>query len=679
MKACRKSVPARWIRIALLTSTLLPALSCCLWTSGADEERSSARKEVVFTRDIAPLVFENCAVCHQAGGSAPFSLLSYQEVKKRAQQIAVVTGKRYMPPWLPERGYGEFLAERRLEDEEIERIREWVDQGTVEGDPSDLPPVPEFRSEWQLGQPDLVVSMPESYTLPASGTDLFRNFVIPAAVPERRYVEVIEIDPGESKKVIHHANILIDRTGSSRRLDDRDPDVGFAGMDLYLESPRFEPQSHFLFWKPGSAPVRELEGMSWPLDRGNYLVLNMHMQPSGKPEVIEARIGLYFTDRPPARFPMLLQLENDAALDIPPGEKEFVVTAEYRLPVDVEVIGIYPHAHYLGKDLQGYATPPDGVRKWLIWIRDWDFNWQAVYRYKKPFSLPKGTVLSMRYTYDNSAENPRNPNQPPQRVRAGNRSTDEMAHLWIQVLPSHPDGRLILQETLMRDRLDRHPRDYIAHSNLGAVLQLRGRLEEAVAHFRESVRIKPDDAITRNNLGAALQALGKVQEALEQYREAVRLDPGFLDAHYNLGSLLLASGQVSQAIGPLRRVVEANPDDAASQRKLGQALLQSGDTKSALQHYQRALRANPNDAELHNELGYLLAARGELDQAKFHLQRAVELAPKSADAHNNLGIALAMAGDLEQAAVHFEEALRIDPNHNQARANLKRAKRGARP
>jgi len=196
-------------------------------------------------------------------------------------------------------------------------------------------------------------------------------------------------------------------------------------MDLALDRNPFDPESHFLFWKPGTAPHYEPDGFSWRLDSGNYLVLNTHLQPTGKSEQVQPAIALYFTDKPPDRFPILIQLEHDGALDIPPGTRDFRVSDDFRLPIDADVLAVYPHAHYLGKLLEGYATLPDGTRKWLIRIPDWDLDWQAVYRDREPVFLPKNSVVSMRYHYDNSAANPRNPNQPSKRVRAGNQANRE--------------------------------------------------------------------------------------------------------------------------------------------------------------------------------------------------------------------------------------------------------------
>ncbi len=633
---------------------------------------SPPRDTFTFNKQIAPIIFSNCAVCHHPGGPAPFSLLTYQDVRKRAQQIALVTKIRYMPPWLPEPGYGEFLGERRLNDAQISAIQRWVEQGAKEGVPSDLPPAPKFNASWQLGQPDLIVKMPRPYTLQAEGPDVFRNFVIPIPALTTRYVKAVEILPG-NKKIVHHANILIDRTRSARALEGRDQ-VGFAGMQVEFESERFEPDSHFLFWKPGTVPYAEPDEMAWRLDKGTDLVLNMHLRPSGKPELIQAVIGLYFSDKPPTRFPMLLQLEHDGAIDIPPGKKNFQIADDFELPLDVEVLGLYPHAHYLGKEIQGFATLPDGTKKWLIRITDWDLNWQAVYRYVKPIFLPKGTVVSMRCVYDNSADNVRNPNHPPKRVVFGNNSTDEMGHLWIQVLPRDRDGLMILQEALMRQRLQKYPNDFVAHFNLGAVLQAMGKFEEAISHFQEALQIRPDDARAQNNAGAALQAMGKLEEAIIHFREALRIRPESINARYNLSTALLAQGKAKEAIGQLREILRVAPDDADAHNDLGSALVMQGKLAEAEVQFADALRINPEHAYAHYNLGYVFAKQGNLVEAVAHLERALRLKPDDADTHNELGSVYTRQGNFVQAIAHFERALRINPQSAEARRNLQRAR-----
>jgi len=659
------------------------AISLALWAismvgraqSGLPAEKPAHLSRLLtFNQDIAPIIFQNCAECHHPGGPAPFSLLSYQDVKKRARQIATVTRSRYMPPWLAEPGYGEFAGERRLSETQISTIQQWIEQGSAEGIAANLPAAPRFNEGWQLGQPDLVVKMPKAYLLQAGGTDVFRNFVIPIPVSTTRYVKAVEILPG-NKQVVHHANILIDRTQSFRRLDGQDAEVGFAGMDIRVESENFEPDSHFLFWKPGTPPAAEPEDMTWRLDKGTDLILNMHLQPSGKPELIQPVIGLYFSDKAPTRYPMLLQLENDGAIDIPAGKKDFVITDEYQLPLDVDVLGVYPHAHYLGKDLQALATLPDGTKKWLIRIKDWDINWQAVYRYVKPIFLPKGTVISMRYTYDNSTDNVRNPNHPPKRVVAGDRSSDEMGHLWVQVLPrGREDQRIILQESLMRHRLQKYPNEFTARFNLGAALQSMGRIEEAITYYRQALLLKPDDAVARNSLGTALQTLGKFEEAISQYREALRIRPDYVNAHYNLGTSLLSLGKPEEAVNHFQEVLRNGPEDPEAYNDLGSALAIQGEMAQAAIQFEKALRLNPAHANAHYNLGKVFAIQGNLLQAAAHFEQALKLDPENADAHNDLGEVLALQEKFTEAVAHFEQALRLKPELTSARENLERVR-----
>lgn len=645
-------------------------------------EAGRLSEPITFNKHVAPILFANCAACHHAGGAGPFGLVEYQEVRKRARQIVTVTGSRYMPPWLPEPGHGEFADARRLSEDQIGTIRRWVEQGMIEGDKSNLPPTPVFNDAWQLGQPDLIVEMPRPYTLPAGTTDVFRNFVIPIPITKTRYVKAVELLPGD-KKVFHHANILIDRTGGSRRRDEQDNEVGFGGMDVAVESESFDPDSHFLFWKPGSAPWVELDGMAWVATPGTDLVLNLHMQPSGKPETIKARIGLYFTDRAPSKFPMLLQLEHDGVIDIPPGKKNFVITDEFTLPVDVDALAVYPHAHYIGKDLQALATLPDGTKKPLVWIKDWDLNWQAVYRYERPVFLPAETVVSMRFTYDNSAANPRNPNSPPKRVVAGDKATDEMGHLWLQVLPrsrphSHEDARIVLQEALMRRRLKKYPSDFTAHFNLGAVLESSGKdggkIKEAIVHYQAALRTRPDAVAAHNNLGAALQATGDMEAAINHYRQAVKLKPDYANARYNLGNALLSAGRVDEAIIHLRESLRLRPDDSGARNSMGSALATQGKLNEAVSEFVESLRLDPENSDAHVNLAYTLTLQGKIDEAITHYEQALRLKPDNAETLNELGVLYGMKGKLAEALDKFERAVRVNPDHAGARENLKRAR-----
>jgi tetratricopeptide (TPR) repeat protein/mono/diheme cytochrome c family protein len=565
---------------------------------------------VNFAHDIAPIVYKNCAPCHRPGEAGPFSLLTYQDVKGHARQIADVTRRRYMPPWAPEAGYGDFVGERRLTDAEIRLIADWASQGASEGNASETPPPPNFTEGWQFGPPDVIIEAQHAYTLPASGPDVYWNFILPTAFGSTRYVRALEIRPGD-KRVVHHANLYVDRAHSTRRQEIAEG-AGFPGMDVAIDRTTTEPDDgHFLFWKPGGAPYVEPDGFAWRIDPGNDLVLNAHLQPTGKPEQVRPSIGLYFTDKPPEHFPMLVQLEHDGALNIPPGNRDFLVSDDFRLPLDVDVLAVYPHAHYLGHLLEGYATLPSGERKWLIRIPDWDPNWQGAYHYREPVFLPQGSIISMRYHYDNSAANPRNPNQPPRRVEGGNQATDEMGHLWLQVLPrkvvsskalfsktgpaEKGDRRMELEEAVMRHRLEKYPGDFEAHFQLGAIRLARLDPAEALVMLQAAIRIQPDHAEARNMLGSALVAMGRNTEAIEQFRAAIRTRADYTNARYNLARALARAGKYDEAVDRFEEVSKEFPRDVQVRNEWGELYLRQRKLADALEQFDAALAIDPSD------------------------------------------------------------------------------------
>jgi tetratricopeptide (TPR) repeat protein len=594
---------------------------------------SAAPRSVTFNRDIAPIVYQNCTPCHRPGESAPFSLLTYEDAKRHASQIADVTKRRFMPPWLPQGGYGEFEEERRLTDKEIALIGQWVEQGALAGSPKHAPAVPKYSSEWQLGPPDLILHVTQPYQLPADGSEIFWNFIMPVPVKTDRWVRAMEVRPG-SPRVFHHANVIIDRSGSARR-QEKVAGVGFPGMDLTVEETTFDPDGHFLSWKPGSAPVVEPEGMAWRATPGMDLVLNVHLRPTGKQETINPEIGLYFTDKPQTKYPMLVQLEHDSAIDIKPGDRDFLVSDDFRVPEDLNVLSIYPHAHYLAKLMEGYARLPDGSRKWLVRIPDWDLSWQGVFRLKEPLFLPKGTVVSMRYHYDNSVNNVRNPNNPPKEVTGGIRATDEMGHLWLQVLPTDSgDRREILQEAIVEERIKKYPDDFGANYNMGDILLTKGDAAGAITYFEKAARANPDSVLAPAELGVAYYTASKFSDAEQQFKKALAMDSKFADARFNLASVEAESGDLAASASDFRQVLAQRPDYPKAQDHLGDVLFawgdelaKSGDNPQAVERYREALQYRPNDVELHTSLGAALARLGKMDEARAELETAVRLNP----------------------------------------------------
>ena len=588
---------------------------------------------VTFNQQIAPIVYRNCSPCHRPGESAPFTLLSYEDVKRHAAQIAAVTKRRFMPPWPPEPGHGAFAEERRLTDAQIQLIQDWVEQGAPPGASVRAPQPPKFHDEWQLGTPDLILRATQPYQLPADGQEIFWNFILPVPITTTRWVKAIEVRPGNAR-VFHHANVILDRSRSSRR-QEKIPGAGFPGMDLAVEEETFDPDGHFLSWKPGSEPVVEPDGMAWRADPGMDLILNVHLRPNGKPETVSPMIGLYFTSQPQRKFPMLLQLEHDSMIDIPAGDKDFLISDNIRLPIDVNVLAIYPHAHYLGKLLEGYATLPDGTRRWLIRIPDWDLNWQGVYRLKEPLFLPKDTVVSMRYHYDNTADNVRNPHNPPQEVRGGNQATDEMGHLWLQVLPvAEGDQRAVLQEGLMRQRIEKYPEDFIANYNLGDTLLTKGDAAGAIPYFQTAFKTNPASVVAATELGVALFSAGRLPEAEEQFQAALAIDQSYTDARYDLANVQAARGEWEAAATEFGRVLKERPDDGKARQHLGDALYlwgddfaKAGNAEQAILRYRAAAEYRPPSAELHTKIALMHARQGQFPEAQAELEAALKIDP----------------------------------------------------
>jgi tetratricopeptide (TPR) repeat protein len=642
--------------LAFALFALIPCVVGCSRV-GSEVDRTEAQSStsaVSFTKDVAPIIFARCSPCHQPGQGAPFSLLTYEDVSVRARLIADKIAARQMPPWPPEPGYGSFANERRLSEREIEVIQRWVDEGVLEGDPAHLIARPPRRSAdgWRLGQPDLVVEMPQPYTLrPGRHSDIFRNFVIPLALPSTRYVRAVEFRSGTTRPVIHHAVIGIDRTRASRRLDARDAEAGFDDM---LSGGVQGPDGHFLSWTPGKAPFMAPDDMAWRLEPGTDLILQLHMLPAGREDTIKASLGFFFADAPPKRQPVLIKL-GSKAIDIPAGEADYTVTDEYTLPADVDALSIYPHAHYLARDIQGVATLPDGTSQWLIWIKDWNFNWQDEYRYARPLFLPRGTTVRMRYSYDNSPANPRNPHRPPQHVRYGPHSSDEMGDLWLQVLPR----RSADVELFAKDYVER---------------ELRANVTGAEARVRST----PGNVEALNWLSTSYMRVGRIREAVPYLNEAIRLNPDSAEVHHNLGSALQELGERSEALEHFRVASRLSPRDDRVVLSLANALNAGGAAVEAVQYYRQVLAVNPESAEAHNNLGIALGSQGQLDEAILHFRRAIEIAPGYADAYNNLGIGFSARGQREEAISSFRRALELRPNDENARQNLEALLQGSR-
>lgn len=393
-----------------------------------------------FTKDVAPILWKNCASCHHQGHVAPFSLLTFKDAARRAKFIADITASRRMPPWRAAPGYGpHFINERRLGEADIKTLARWAEIGAPEGNLRDLPPPPKFPEGWQLGTPDLVVKMHEPFTVPASGPDIYRCFIIPLPIDEDKTVCAVEFRPG-NKRLIHHAGFHLDSKGEARKRDREDGKPGYTSVG----SPGFTPTGNLGGWGLAGYPRFLPPGVGMPLAKGSEMVLQIHYHPSGKEEQDQSEVGIYFSKKPATRFLTRFSARQTKIL-IPAGDKRHRITAESKpLPVDVDLWMVSNHMHILGREARSWAELPDGKVRELVWVRDWDFHWAERYELAKPMRLPKGTIVKIEGFYDNSSDNPRNPSNPPKDVRYGNNLTDEMLGCSLQVIvPSIGDLRAL--------------------------------------------------------------------------------------------------------------------------------------------------------------------------------------------------------------------------------------------
>lgn len=400
-----------------------PAVGCTF----ATEPRLGTPTTVTFTRDIAPIVFARCTTCHRDGQAAPFPLTNFAQTAKRAKQLSSVTGERVMPPWMPSGDHQRFVGERWLAATEIALFKQWAAAGAPEGAAADLPPLPQFSMGWRLGKPDLVVKMSDAFTVHADGADILQNFVIPLPINADRLVAGIEFHPG-NPRVVHHAVLFLDDQGIARKLDAATPEPGYENFG----GPGFLPSGALGGWSVGNTARRLPGGMGRYLKQGSDLVVQIHYHPTGKPEIDQSEIGIYFVDKPvaeslkePGKLVGSIWMAN-YEMDIPAGAADYRRQTSYVLPRDIIMVGVVPHMHLLGKSMTVTATKPDGTRQTLIDVPHWDYNWQDEYYFERPFPLPQGTRLDVAAVFDNSIGNPGNPSSPPKPVTWGEGTLNEM-------------------------------------------------------------------------------------------------------------------------------------------------------------------------------------------------------------------------------------------------------------
>jgi len=391
-----------------------------LLVAGAAVPAQADETKVNFAQDVAPIFMDNCVQCHRPGQIAPMSLLTFAEARPWAKSIRKEVAARRMPPWHAAQNVQEYLNDRSLTEAEIEVITRWVDQGTREGNPSDLPPVPTFSDNWVLGEPDLVLAMDAPYEIAAEANDEYRCFCLDPGFEEDRWVDVVEVMPG-NRTIDHHIVLYVDQGGEiSTRKDEADPGPGYscfggAGFNAYMV-----PGGG-----PGYVPRRTPAGTGYLLRAGSKIVMQMHYHSSGQPEEDLTRVGLQFAKGPTNK--VFYNGYVFGMVRIPPGEPNYIVNGRSPLREDITIHAVLAHMHYLGKSMDLWAILPGGERVDMFEVPRFDFNWQTEYALAKPIRLPKGTVMHMKATFDNSPESPYQHSDPPRLVTFGEETTDEMA------------------------------------------------------------------------------------------------------------------------------------------------------------------------------------------------------------------------------------------------------------
>jgi len=408
----------------------LLSLSTCSSFLAAQALGATAN-EVTFHKDVEPVLQARCQGCHRPGEAAPMSFLTYQETRQWAKAIKEAVLIRKMPPWFADPAHGQFDNDRRLSKAEIETLVGWVDGGAKEGDPKDGPQPRTFAEGWAIGKPDLVLEIPQAYEVPASGTVEYTYFVVPTGFTEDRWVEQVEVRPG-NRAVVHHSVVIV-RPPDSKYMPELKPGMAYVPPKQEAERRPDTGQGAFAFtsgpeivgtYAPGSVPYQLKPGQARLIPKGSELIFQMHYTTNGKAGADRTRVGFIFAKQPP-QYRVFNTYIGNRNFRIPAGVADQAVTARVNLYEDTRLLSMFPHMHVRGKSFEYRATYPTGESETLLTVPKYDFNWQLTYYLTEPKVLPKGTVIECVAHYDNSPNNPYNPD-PRSDVFWGDQTWEEM-------------------------------------------------------------------------------------------------------------------------------------------------------------------------------------------------------------------------------------------------------------
>jgi thiol-disulfide isomerase/thioredoxin len=456
----------------------------CLLDRGRPQPARTEATSPSFARDVAPILQKRCQNCHRPEQAAPFSLLTYDDAVRRGRMIKEVTTQRRMPPWHADPRYGQFANSRRLTRAEIDTLASWVDAGMPRGDDKDLPKPIDWPKGWVHGKPDLVISMPEEFEVPADGVLPYQHFLVDTNFTEDRWVQIAEARPGAAE-VVHHVVAHILKEGQ------RQPFLPDGTLSVLVG------------WAPGDLGLVCPPDTALRIPKGAKLRFELHYTPNGKKVKDRSMIGITFAKKPP-KYELFTNSFANEAIVVPPNNPHYRAEATLKMRADARIISFVPHMHWRGKDYFYEVIYPDGRREPLLSVPRWDFNWQNVYQFQEPLKVPKGARLHAVAHWDNSRNNPLNP-APDKTVRFGLQTWDEMMVGWVAYVWERPETAEELakqpfnQADLFFDRLDRNGDDVLTPDEI----------PEQMRPFLMASGVKLPERITREDFRKLYQEMRK--------------------------------------------------------------------------------------------------------------------------------------------------------------------------
>jgi hypothetical protein len=405
----------------MIKATIFFAVSVLLLVLIGPTASSTSENDVTFSKDVAPIFYKNCTGCHRPGEIAPMSLLTYKDARPWAKSIREKVANREMPPWHADPKHGEWRNDRRISQEAINTILAWVNNGAKEGDPKDLPAMPEFTPGWRIGKPDETFSAPEQ-SVPAEGVIAYQYLSVPTNFKEDRYITSAEIR-SSARAVVHHVIVFVQEPGATSRLQGKLL-VGFA---------------------PGEDPAVFSPGFGRKIPAGSNLLFQIHYTPNGTPTKDVTTVGLIYA-KTPVKHTVVTRPVLQTAFEIPAGDPNYEVKSNFTFNEPAHIYSFMPHMHLRGKDFEYKAVFPDGTSKILLSVPRYDFSWQTYYVLKEPLAVPKGTRIECVAHFDNSTNNKYNPD-PTKAVRWGDQTWEEMMIGWMSFVYDTPTPAVKATET----------------------------------------------------------------------------------------------------------------------------------------------------------------------------------------------------------------------------------------